>query len=433
MRLYALLAAVVAAATFPHEPPGVDVLVVALLVAGPVATGAARTQATAVFAVLALTLTAFAALRDAGWVVALDLAAACVLGTLAAAGTRLVALIAPIRALRHVPGLVPQTPTASLQAARGVLLGSVLVLPFGALFWSGDAAFAELGGQALPSVSALPLRLTVFGLVLAGALGLALAARTPRSAVARERFSVSLARLEWAIPIALLDLLFLVFVVVQLAVLFGGHDHVLATAGLTYAEYARQGFWQLIAACALTSAVIGGTMRFARPSGRRDLVLRDALLAVLVALTLVVLASAVHRLRLYEDAFGLTRSRLAAESFCFALAGFFALLNLARVVPAVRTHLPAVAVSGAAAALVAFSASNPDARVASRNVERWRETGRIDVAYLQALSADAVPALATLPDPLRERVLAPYRTRLERREAKTSANLSRHRARTFLR
>jgi hypothetical protein len=433
MRLYALLAAVVAAATFPHEPPGVDVFGVALLVAGAVATGAARTPTTAVFAVLALTLTAFAAVLDAGWIVALDLAAACVLGALATAGTRLAALVAPIRALRNAPGLVPQTPTASLQAARGVLLGSALVLPFGALFWSGDAAFAELGGQALPSVSTLPLRLTVFGLVLAGTLGLALAARTPRSAVARQRFTVGLAPLEWAIPIALLDLLFLVFVVVQLTVLFGGHDHVLGTAGLTYAEYARQGFWQLIAACALTSAVIGGTMRFARPSGRRDLVLRDALLAVLVALTLVVLASAVHRLGLYEDAFGLTRSRLAAESFCFALAGFFGLLICARVVPAVRARLATVAVSGAAAALVVFSASNPDARVASRNVERWRETGRIDLAYLQALSADAVPSLATLPDPLRGRVLAPYRARLERREAWTSANLSRHRARTSLR
>jgi hypothetical protein len=95
--------------------------------------------------------------------------------------------------------------------------------------------------------------------------------------------------------------------------------------------------------------------------------------------------------------------------------------------------MPAVAICAVAAELVAFSASNPDARVASRNVERWRETGKIDVAYLQELSGDAVPSLATLPDPLRERVLAPYRTRLERHEAWTSANLSRHRARALLR
>ena len=49
------------------------------------------------------------------------------------------------------------------------------------------------------------------------------------------------------IPLTLLDALFLAFVIVQLAVLFGGHDRVLRTTGLTYAEYARSGFWQLLA------------------------------------------------------------------------------------------------------------------------------------------------------------------------------------------
>ena len=93
--------------------------------------------------------------------------------------------------------------------------------------------------------------------MLVGALGLALAARgTLRGAA---RFAAPRLRLaEWAIPLALLDLLFLAFVAVQLTVLFGGHDHVLETSGLTYAEYAREGFWQLIAAAALTLVVVGG-------------------------------------------------------------------------------------------------------------------------------------------------------------------------------
>ena len=52
----------------------------------------------------------------------------------------------------------------------------------------------------------------------------------------------SLTPWEWALPLALLAGLFAVFVAVQIAVLFGGHEHVLRTAGLTYAEYARQGF-----------------------------------------------------------------------------------------------------------------------------------------------------------------------------------------------
>ncbi len=61
---------------------------------------------------------------------------------------------------------------------------------------------------------------------------------------------------EWALPLVLLDALFLAFVAVQIFVLFGGHDHVLRTAGLTYAEYAHQGFWQLVAVAVLTLAVV---------------------------------------------------------------------------------------------------------------------------------------------------------------------------------
>jgi Domain of unknown function (DUF4173) len=432
MRLFALLAAFLAAAAFPHQSPGVDVPLVAVLVAAGVATGAARAPTTLVFGSLAIALTAFAAVLDAQWVVAVDLAAAMVLAALASAGPQLAALVAPLRALRDMPRLVPSTPLTSVQAARGVLLGSALVLPFGALFWTGDAAFAELGTRTAPSFSSLPLRTLVFGVVLAGALGLALAARATPPRAMRERATGALERLEWIIPIAFLDLLFLVFVLVQVTVLFGGHDHVLSTTGLTYAEYAREGFWQLIGAGALTFAVVGGTLRFARISDRKDLVARDVLLGLLVVLTLVVLASAVHRLRLYEDAYGLTRSRLAAESLCFALAGLFGLLTCARLVRPIRSHLPAVAVGCAAIALLAFSISNPDARVASRNVERWRDTGRLDVAYLQSLSSDAVPVLSSLPDPLRTRVLASSRTRLARDEPWTAANLSRHRARALL-
>ncbi|HYH27491.1 MAG TPA: DUF4153 domain-containing protein, partial [Actinomycetota bacterium] len=51
---------------------------------------------------------------------------------------------------------------------------------------------------------------------------------------------------------------------------------------------------------------------------------------------------------------------------------------------------------------------DPDGMIASRNVERFRQTGLIDARYLQTLSLDAVPALAGLPDPERDRVLAGY-------------------------
>ena len=71
---------------------------------------------------------------------------------------------------------------------------------------------------------------------------------------ARAPAKVALGRLEWALPLGALVVLFAGFVALQLTTLFGGERHVLETAGLTYAEYARSGFAQLLAVAALTLA-----------------------------------------------------------------------------------------------------------------------------------------------------------------------------------
>jgi hypothetical protein len=142
-----------------------------------------------------------------------------------------------------------------------------------------------------------------------------------------------------------------------------------------------------------------------------------------------VLASAWHRLHLYEEAFGLTRSRMFAET---AIVWLGALLVLVVSATLARRRSAAVAILGTGLALLAFSLSNPDRRVAERNVERWRETGRLDVEYLSGLSADAVPPLVTLPAHLRERASASLRRRLADRDPWSSANRSRASARRLL-
>lgn len=85
-------------------------------------------------------------------------------------------------------------------------------------------------------------------------------------------------------------------------------------------------------------------------------------------------------------------------------------------------------------ALPALAVLNPERFVAEHNVTRHAETGRIDVDYLSGLSADAVPALDRLPEPLRSCMLAPIVARLDPAEdgGWRSANLSRAIAREEL-
>ena len=432
MRSVALAAALVAAVLLPGEPLGIGVTLVFLLVLAAAATRMRRTVDSVLLGALAVALSIVPAIRDAPWLVALDLVAAWSLLTAAVSGPTLVAALAPVLRLRELPQLAPEVPHGVAPVVRGSVLGGALLTPFGLLFWSGDAAFAELGQRIpVPSIDSLPGRVIAGVLVFLAAVGLALAAQRPlRAAV--PRIPNRLSQWEWGIPLVLLNALFLAFVVVQVAVLFGGREHVLQTSGLTYAEYARQGFWQLLAAAALTFVVIGAAWTFADAPRRSQRIALRLLLGFLCALTMVVVVSALRRLLLYEEAFGLTRLRFVAEAAALWFGAVFALLITAGVFAEVRRQLARIVMVGTAVALLAFSLLNPDGWIAERNVERWRETGRIDVAYLQTLSADAVPAIATLPPKLSDPALAPLASRLADEEPWSSYNSSRAHARSVL-
>lgn len=434
-------AAAVGGALIPSGPPGIGLLITGVAIAAVV--GAARPRPLDLesggFALAALALVAMAAVYDAPWVVAVDVAAAAVCSALAISGARTWATLfaAPlcvaadafrvpgsaVRSLprgRSLPWLAP--------AGRAAAVSLLLLATFGALFTSADAAFAQIAENVLlPDVGfeLLPARMFVALVIAVGAGGLILTARRPRDEDApgdegRWRLATTL---EWAVPVLALDVLFAAFVAVQLTVLFGGHDHVLETTGLTYAQYARAGFFQLVWIAALVLGVVALVVRLAPPGGER---LREILLGVLCLLTLVVLASALRRMNLYEDAYGLTRIRISVFAVVWWLAGIFVAVMLAGAFRR-SAWLPRSVAGLSIAGLLAFNLANPDARIARSAVERFERTGEIDAYYVSTLSADALPVLMELPSGGPRCAAARIRTRTERGPW-SSFNLSRRRA-----
>ena len=403
------------------------------------------------FAALGLALAVQAVLRDDAFLVVVDGLGASWAATAALGGAaRWPALVgAAVGPWRHLlrgfalaaatlRGVIPTRRGGALgPVVRGTALSAVLVLAFGGLFASADRAFAELaGGTFTPEIHIddvlLRVVLLLGALALVGGLAIAAVSR-PGASTAGPVTRRGLERVEWAMPLAALVLLFAAFVAVQVTVLFGGQRHVLATAGLGYGEYARKGFGQLVCVGGLTLAVIAGAVRLARRPGLRDELLLRGLLGALCALTGVVLASALHRLGLVEDAYGFTRVRLAGHAVVLALAALFALVALAGVWPPAARHLPRLAVALILGGLLAYSVSAPDARIARENVERFARTGQLDQDYVERLSAEAVPALARLPEKERRCVLAEQRRRLRTSDGGwAAANHARSRARVVL-
>ena len=229
--------------------------------------------------------------------------------------------------------------------------------------------------------------------------------------------------LDWALPTGVLVAVLALFVGVQFVVLFGSDDYVLRTTGLTYAEYARSGFWQLLAVTALALGVLALGSRWAPARTPAERVAKRGLLAALALLTLVVVASAINRMWLYQQAYGFTVLRLLVLTCELWLgAGFLlALVAVLRLRPGGLSR-PMVAVG--MLALLGLAVLDAERFIAAHNVARWSETGKLDTSYLGHLSADAVPALDR--PAARHPRLHPRR---HRRRARNARRLAQHQRR----
>ncbi|MGH3647233.1 MAG: DUF4153 domain-containing protein, partial [Micromonosporaceae bacterium] len=397
--------------------------------------------------------------RAAGWLYVLCVLTALGLSSYGlAAGRRWTSVLvggflAPIALLRGLPWLLrgirlpsrhsrgagvkqgkPTNGTDALRIAAVITGTMLLVLVFGSLFASADAAFGQLVDNlfANPVPEELVPR-AFFGVAVAGfALGAAFLARVPpRLDRLGTRHPRPVRRWEWLVPLTALVVLFASFVAVQLTVLFGGHPHVLRTAGLTYAEYARQGFAQLVLVTLLTLGVLAAVGRWAPRRTPLDRALLRLVGGALCVLTLVIVASALYRLHLYQQAYGFTRLRLLVDAFELWLGGMFVLI-LAAGARLRGGWLPRAVVATGVAMLLGLTALNPDGFIADRNLARYQDTGKLDTYYLGYLSADAVPALDRLPEPQRSCALRPIVADLKRDEPWYAYNLSRERARDLL-
>src|SRR5690606_34756713 len=122
----------------------------------------------------------------------------------------------------------------------------------------------------------------------------------------------------------------------------------------------------------------------------------------LVALTLVIVASAMSRMWAYEQAYGFTRLRVLVSAVEVWLGVVLVLLLIAGIsLRRPARWLPGAVVATGVAMLIGLAALNPDRFIADRNIDRLEAGGSIDYEYLADLSADAVPALMRLPEPLR--------------------------------
>jgi hypothetical protein len=164
-------------------------------------------------------------------------------------------------------------------------------------------------------------------------------------------------------------------------------------SGVTYAEYARQGFGQLCVVVAIVAVVILFAERFrdtADPARSRTL---GKMEFASIAAAGLILLSAQRRVMLYEQAYGYTVARVHATAFIVFLAGFLILLAVELRRGQVTPSLVRKSAAFALAVTLVLLYWNDQGWIMNRNIDRVSVTGKFDVSYAASLSADAVPAL----------------------------------------
>ncbi len=281
------------------------------------------------------------------------------------------------------------TPSRSAALIRGLVIAGPIVLVLGFLLGSADAVFASFFTSAFSVVN-------LFGHLTLAALGAATMAflirvahvGPPSEAVVKTPI---LGKIETFVLLGSINLLFAAFAIAQLVATTDAGAATLAEQGLSYKDYARQGFFQLLWVAGITLAVLL-SVRAVTISWSRNAKSFQGLGLMSVALTLVIVAVAFLRLQLYIGDDGLTPLRFYSSVFSLWVGVAFVLvaLRLLNVRPNQAWTMPALFASGLAALFV-LNLINPEAIMANNNLDR---DDRAMLWHMEKLSGDGQAVLA---------------------------------------
>lgn len=187
-----------------------------------------------------------------------------------------------------------------------------------------------------------------------------------------------------------LNIVYLLFVIVQFKYFFSETLEV----GYTYAEYARRGFFELLFVAMLNLLIISTVISFAEMASKAIKMIIRVMLTLLVFFSGVMLYSAFIRLFMYEEAYGFTFTRVLAHSFMIFLLiilGYSLLRIWIERLSLVRFYI--------ISAIMFYTVINTvqlDSFVVEQNLQRYNDTGKIDIYYLNSLSYDGVEGLVKL-------------------------------------
>ncbi len=318
------------------------------------------------------------------------------------------------RSLQALSFLTTPAQKSNAVVFRRVVIGILIALPFlfifGALFASADLAFNRLIDSII--IFQIPDEFVGHAILVLGTfiVGLGLFAyifNIPVRKISVQTLDTEKPEkiftdrsIEIKVFLWLIAGLFAVFIFFQIAYLFGGAINI-SGGDFSYADYARRGFWELLFVSFFSLIILLIIDQYTKSNRSRSTWFRFPSI-VLTAEVFIIIISALKRLNLYIDAYGLTAQRLYAAGFIIFLAVIFILLAIKLWREKEERFFAFGTLVSMISLLIIFNLLNPDLFIAKRNIERFNQSGKIDAHYLGNLSADAVPVMLGVYDRLND-------------------------------
>ena len=197
-------------------------------------------------------------------------------------------------------------------------------------------------------------------------------------------------------------IVYLIFFISQWKYYISGFTGLLPDS-LSYAQYARDGFFQLCAVSVINLAVLSAVTLFMRRKSKSAPILLRVLSIVFSIFTLVLISTAAAKMVMYIHSYGLTPKRVYAAWLMAVLAVLFLLVIFKQFAP--KLKLLPLSMAVCVLFFACLSLADTDTIIARCNVDRYLNGSleRIDIADMESLGDSAIPQLVRLAKALDER------------------------------
>lgn len=297
------------------------------------------------------------------------------------------------------------------------LIGFALAIPVlfvvVPLLMASDAAFSGLAEKLVSNLALTVLKVALGVIIACFLISYCLSLKKYELNEIKESSFKGIDGTVTASFLAVISVCYLAYLFSQLAYFFSAFRGFLPDDySFTPAEYARRGFFEMSIIAAINFAIIFTALLISAKKNEKIGVVSRIFCTFIGIFTLIIISTAISKMVLYIERFGMTVLRIGTSAFMIFLAIVFISLMLRLFIPKVRVIRTAFVTAGLILALLGNL--NINSVIADYNYNAYinKQLESIDVYTIYELGDEGIPYLVKLADDKDSNVAEDARDRL---------------------